>query len=337
MSSATSLTVILPTYNGARFLRPQVESILSQTRQDFELLVVDDGSADETVSIVDDYARRDRRVRRIPSRGNLGQRARLRQLVEAATTQYVAFADQDDLWHPERNALLLDAIGGRALAFGRSQLMDDASRDLGGSILEELGVDAHRAGPLRSLFNPLVSAHAALARREWIDVAAFSGWTPFDWRLGVEALLSDGLAYVDDAIVHHRIHGANQSNGGVVRARKRLSLYQLRESTSFVRFDRLSFLLLADQLGRSTALSSDARRAFHRAADACRYTWYQPLSFRPGGGGRLERDLRASLDRFAGSAEDLVYFHKRVRSLTRPQIAPVNIAGAVSRYFGRRP
>lgn len=331
------LTVVLPTYNGARFLQPQIESILAQTRPDFRLLVVDDGSTDESASIIDDYARRDRRVRRLASSGNAGQRGRLRQLVQATSTEHVAFADQDDLWRPDRNALLLDAIGDRAIAFGRSQLMDGEGRDLGRSILEELGIDPRRAGPLRSLFRPLVSAHAAIVRRSWLDVAVLTGPTAFDWRLGVEALLSTGLVYVDEAVVHHRVHGDNQTNGDLARPRRLLSGYRLRESTGFVRFDRFCFFLLSDQLSRSTALPIEVRRAFNEASDACRRAWYQPLDFKMGGGRRLERRLRTLLDGFAGSEDELTYFRKRVRSMTRSQMAPVNMAGAVARYFGGRP
>lgn len=331
----TSLTVIMPTYNGGKFLRPQIDSILSQSDPDFELLVIDDGSTDDTVSIVEDYARRDRRVRRLPSTSNTGQRLRLRQLVSAATTDFIAFADQDDVWDVNRNARLLAAIGDRAVAFGRSQLIDAEGTDLGRSILEALDIDPPRIGPLTGLFRPLVSAHAAVVRRDWLNIGVFFQTRPFDQVIGLEAMLSLGLKYVDDAVVRHRIHGGNQMNGEVVRSGpgRIFSRIRLRSSTSFLAADRLYFFQMLEALSLSEALSSTKRASFKRATDACRYAWYQLLDFRSGKGRRLELELKMYLAEFAAAPDDLLYFTNKVRLLTRPQFSPINLAEGSRRYI----
>lgn len=334
-----TLSVIMPTYNGSRFLGPQIDSILAQTDPDFELIAIDDGSTDDTVAILDDYARRDARVRRLPSTGNAGQRRRLIELVLAAAGEFVAFADQDDIWHPERNARLLHAIGDRAVAFGRSQLIDADGRDLGQSILDALDFDPTKPEVLSLLFHPLVSAHGAIVRRSWLDIGVFSGPNPFDHVFGLEALLSTGLAYDDDAVVFHRMHDANQMNGGTLNKIpvKLFSRHRLRTSTSFVRSSRLYFFQMLDQLSRSAAIDADVRRDFKQALDACRYAWYQPLSFGLGTGRRLERDLHRLLGHYAASSDDLAYFTRRIRSITRAQASPVNIAGAFAQYRGGLP
>lgn len=331
------LTIIMPTYDGERFLRPQIESILAQTRGDFELLAMDDGSTDGTVAILDEYARRDRRMRRLPSSGNLGQRGRLRQLAQAATTEFLAIADQDDLWHPERNARLLDAIGDRAMAFGRSQLIDGEGRDLGRSILQSLGLRPD-AGPLEALFQPLVSAHAAIMRRDRIDPATFHGWLEFDRAIGLEALFSTGLTYVDDAVVLHRIHGGNQHNAaaGEENSRPRLvSRQRARLSLRFIGSDRLNFYLTMEQLGRSAALPREMSRMFGELAGVCHNAWYYPKDRTSARDRWLENRLLHRLGPFAAGDEDLAAFRRQVASLTRPQLGLTNLKGAVVRYFER--
>ncbi len=331
----TKLTVIMPTYNGARFIRQQIDSILAQTVADFELLVMDDGSTDDTVAIVTDYEARDPRVRLLPSMGNRGQRRRLYDLTGAVDTEFLAIADQDDIWHPERNAMLLDAIGDSAVAYGRSQLIDGEGEDIGQTILETFNIDPLTAGPLTSLFQPLVSAHAAVIRTDWLSRAAFSAIAPFDHLIGLEAQLSTGLIYVPDATIYHRIHGGNQMNRIVDRSKRWVSPFKLRASTSFLRTDRLEFFLMLTQVSRSVALSPETTKTFWRAADACRYAWYQLLTWHPFKGRRLQADLHALLDRYAASPADLAYFSYRVASMTRPQFGPSNVALGAQLYMER--
>lgn len=329
------LSIILPTYNGGRFLPEQLESILAQSRADFELLVMDDGSTDGSATVVDEYARRDRRVRRLPSSGNLGQRRRLHQLIDAASTEFLAFADQDDVWHPERNARLLNAIGDRAVVFGRSQLMDAQGSDLGRSILEQFQLKLD-AGPLASLFQPLVSAHAAIVRRPWIDIATLYGSIQFDRAIGLNAHYSTGLSYVDDAVVFHRIHEANQSNGSALASRVRrglVSRYRARLSLSFVGAARHAFFSTLEHLARSAALPLETSRKFKRLTSACYNAWYYPHDRSTARGSWLERHLRDQLATYAASDTDLAVFTREVRSLTRSQYGFTNLREATKRYF----
>src|SRR5688500_13988223 len=101
-----AISILLPTYNGADFLREQLDSILGQTLADFELLIVDDGSTDATPAIVGEFARRDGRLRILPSEGNRGQKRRLAELLGAARAPLIAIADQDDIWDSQKLELL---------------------------------------------------------------------------------------------------------------------------------------------------------------------------------------------------------------------------------------
>ena len=100
--SSPHVTVLMPVYNGERFLRAALESVLGQTYRDLELLVVDDASTDQTRAIVDSFD--DARLRVLANPRNLGLPRSLNRGLACARGTYVARHDADDLSHPERLA-----------------------------------------------------------------------------------------------------------------------------------------------------------------------------------------------------------------------------------------
>ena len=94
------VSVIMPVYNGEKYLRAAIDSILGQTFTDFELLVINDGSEDKTVSIVESY--QDKRIRLIHNEGNLRIVATLNIGLDLARGEYVARMDCDDISMPTR-------------------------------------------------------------------------------------------------------------------------------------------------------------------------------------------------------------------------------------------
>ena len=97
------VSVVVPCFNGERFLARTIESVLSQTYRELEIIVVDDRSTDGSVALVRRYAERDERVRLIERDRNAGAPAAPRNTgVRAARGNWIAFLDADDVWHPEK-------------------------------------------------------------------------------------------------------------------------------------------------------------------------------------------------------------------------------------------
>ena len=97
------ISIILPTYNGARTLSRAIESVIAQTYSSWELLVIDDGSADATAEIAEGYVARDGRVRSLRNDTNLGIQKTLNRGLSEAKGKYVARIDDDDAWiDPEK-------------------------------------------------------------------------------------------------------------------------------------------------------------------------------------------------------------------------------------------
>lgn len=100
------ITVIIPAYNNASYLTRCLDSCLSQTLKEIEILVVDDGSSDGTPGLLEDYRKKDLRIHVIRTRNN-GVVAARKQGVTAATGQYLFFLDSDDELLPDALSLLL--------------------------------------------------------------------------------------------------------------------------------------------------------------------------------------------------------------------------------------
>src|SRR5262245_30105817 len=98
---AEQLSVMMPVYNGARYVAAAIESVLRQTFAAFEFLILDDGSTDGTAAILKRYAEQDSRIRLFP-RPRQGQIASRNELLRLARNKIVACADADDTCLPER-------------------------------------------------------------------------------------------------------------------------------------------------------------------------------------------------------------------------------------------
>lgn len=105
------LSVIVPVYNAGAFLVPLINSILSQTYSNLELLLVDDGSTDGSAGICDYYASQDPRVR-VFHKPNGGQSESRNVGLDKATGDLIAFADHDDILHPRMYETLAEALEG---------------------------------------------------------------------------------------------------------------------------------------------------------------------------------------------------------------------------------
>ncbi|MDP1643937.1 MAG: glycosyltransferase family 2 protein [Thiobacillus sp.] len=124
MSTSPLVSVCVPTYNGAQYLRVCLDSILSQTLTDFEVLIVDDCSTDETLVIATEYAQRDKRIRFVKNERNLGLVGNWNRCVELAEGEWIKFVFQDDLIAPHCVESLMQAVQpGDAFVFCRRDFL----------------------------------------------------------------------------------------------------------------------------------------------------------------------------------------------------------------------
>jgi teichuronic acid biosynthesis len=96
------VSIITPTYNCGRFIAETIESVLAQSYQDWELIISDDCSTDDTVEVIRPYLERDARIRYICNERNSGAAVTRNAALREAKGRWIAFLDSDDLWRPAK-------------------------------------------------------------------------------------------------------------------------------------------------------------------------------------------------------------------------------------------
>jgi glycosyltransferase involved in cell wall biosynthesis len=338
MADVPPISILLPTFNGASFLREQLDSILVQTWSDFELVAIDDDSSDVTPAILAEYAGRDHRIRVLPSTGNRGQNLRLLECFRAARGPLIAISDQDDVWHPAKLARLHQELGPHNLAFGRSELIDAGGTALGVSLSD---LPSHTPAPgdrLNLLFRSQVSGHGLIARRDMIGESAFQRFQPFDWLISLVSIFSEGgMVYVDDAIVRHRIHDSNQMNREIVGDRldlRRLTPGRLYAQLVATRRSRLNLVERLEHVAYSEAVPESTRKALGSAAWLCRSAWFDPGASWGLNDARLAERLLGLLEPLAGSEGDLIVAREQISALTRAQLHPLTLLRSARSFAG---
>ena len=96
------VSIIIPVYNAEKFIGKTIESVLNQTYKNWEMLIFNDKSKDDSLKIIKKYSEKDERIKVIDSKENVGVVAARNKLIEIATGEFIAFLDADDYWREQK-------------------------------------------------------------------------------------------------------------------------------------------------------------------------------------------------------------------------------------------
>lgn len=205
--SSPLVSVVVPCYNAARFVAETVQSVLGQTLRDLELIVVDDGSRDDSAVVVRRQA--DPRLRYV-HQANAGVSAARNTGIAAAAGTYVAFLDADDTYLPgnlERKVAYLGARPAVPLVYSSEIVFDsDSGREVertsgkGGRLLNEL---------LEMRPGMIYSPSSVVVRRDVLE--RIGGFDPklstsADWDLWIRLAVEGEFGYIEEPLVRYRRH-----------------------------------------------------------------------------------------------------------------------------------
>lgn len=127
------VSVITPLYNCSKYLEQTIQSVLSQTFQNWEMIMVDDCSTDNSVEVIQSFVEQDSRIRLIQLSENSGAAVARNTAIEAAQGRYIAFLDSDDLWLPHKLETQLQFMQDKDIAFSYSayEKADEQGQSLG--------------------------------------------------------------------------------------------------------------------------------------------------------------------------------------------------------------
>lgn len=132
----------MATYNGAKYLEEQIDSILRQTLPASEIVVCDDCSTDRTIDILNEYSKKDGRFRVFVNEKNIGFKRNFEKAVSLCQGDYIALSDQDDIWMSNHLELLMNAIDDKILSCGNAQLIDENGANIGITFWEQESFDS---------------------------------------------------------------------------------------------------------------------------------------------------------------------------------------------------
>jgi glycosyltransferase involved in cell wall biosynthesis len=209
---STKVSVCVPSYNAGRFLPAAIESVLSQTFTDFELIVSDDASDDDTVEVCTRYV--DARLKIARSEERLGQSGNWNRCLELATAPYVILLHADDELCPgylERAVAMLDSNPDVGLVHCAVEHIDEAGKSLSLQRLFERDTIDRDGVTLRRLVldGCVISPAGVMVRRSvYAQAGPFTDMIVWgvDWHMWIRISLEWPVGYVSDTLARYREH-----------------------------------------------------------------------------------------------------------------------------------
>lgn len=231
MQQQALVSIIVATYNGEKFIAAQLDSLVQQTYRNTEIIILDDGSTDNTRQILQEYASRFKNIQLIFNETNLGYIKNFEKGCALAKAEFISFCDQDDVWDRNKTTELMQALGNASLVYCDDYLVNEK--------LESLNRKHSDLKNLASFDNCLyfatdncVGGHNMIIKKEALQkMLPFPAIMPHDLWCAFNACFYGGIKYVDQPLVMWRQHENNITTSSKTNAqkleetRKRLALF----------------------------------------------------------------------------------------------------------------
>lgn len=201
------ISVVLCTYNGAKFLKEQLDSIVAQSTQPYEVIAQDDGSNDETMIILQDYAKKHPYFKVYKNEKGHGINNNFFSAIYRATGNFIAISDQDDIWLPNKLEIMTDSIGNNLMCVGRSVPFYNEGD-------KKVSIHYDKRKPNCNIIRMLYASmpgHCTLFRKELLsylpanlEASPIYAHTWYDVILGQTAAALDRIILIDKVVVKQR-------------------------------------------------------------------------------------------------------------------------------------
>jgi glycosyltransferase involved in cell wall biosynthesis len=228
------VSIVMPAYNSERFIADSIDSVLRQTYGKWELIVADDKSFDGTCSVVEQFTRRDPRIKLLTLHENNGPASARNAAIEAAGGRYIAFLDSDDLWPPDklREQITFMAGTGCSLSYTSYIKIDEQGNYIGraieapGRVDYEMMLLSNHIGCLTAVYDAAVLGKyymPCVPRKE-------------DYVLWLKILKKIKYAYgLKKCLAMHRIRRKSDSSNKIDTAIQQWKVYRDIEKISLIR------------------------------------------------------------------------------------------------------
>lgn len=218
------ISIALATFNGEKYLGEQLDSILSQTFQDFEVVVCDDCSTDATFDILKEYESLDSRIKVYRNIRNVGFKSNFENAITLCKGDFIALCDQDDIWLPNHLEVLYQAIENNAIVCGNSEIIDENGNSQNLTLKSNMRFDRINFPNDERLYRLLYFSSPYQGSAMLIKKSFFKEALPIpfyakshDAWFAFAAFFNGGIKYLDDIVLRYRRHSNNVT--GISRKR----------------------------------------------------------------------------------------------------------------------
>ena len=219
MEKSTEVDILLATYNGEKYIKCQLDSILNQTYTNIRILINDDASTDRTAEILKEYEKKDKRIQVQYNEKNLGYIKNFENLLKRVESKFFMLSDQDDFWKPEKVEKSLNKIinENADLVFTDLEAVDENLNTITPSVVRfrnlKKNIDKHNDYKLVFLQNSGVTGCTIITRKDLINkYLPIPTKEPMvhDWWMALLLGQNGKLCFLDEATIKYRQHGNNQ-------------------------------------------------------------------------------------------------------------------------------
>ncbi len=212
------ISIAMATYNGEEYLRLQLDSILNQTYKNIEIVICDDCSTDGTLKILNEYEKKYLNIHVYKNEANLGFVKNFEKAISLCNGEYVALADQDDIWLPEKLEVLYNSIEKYSVICSSYKIIDDKNNIISENHSHRIDtrkkIVKNRLDKFKTLlFTNFVTGCTILMKRDFINkIFPLPTNCYHDWWIGLIASYYKELKYIDIPLILYRHHDNNETS-----------------------------------------------------------------------------------------------------------------------------
>ncbi len=253
------ISVVLASYNGSKFIKGQLDSILNQTYKAFEIICVDDCSTYDTYKILEEYKYKYPDILKVYKNDkNIGSRATFSKAIKYTNGEYVALSDQDDWWYPEKLEILYNNIKNNpniAFVYSNAHLVDENLSIIKENIIKQNNTLINGKNFLNIIIDNSVMGCTMLLNSNFAKKCLplpFVG-LHHDWYFALMACNYNlEVKFIDIPLIKYRLHSSNLVNSkkakGSIITKTKNRIQRLYEEIVNIDFNKIENSLLLDLL-----------------------------------------------------------------------------------------
>lgn len=241
------VTVIMPVWNRAAIMAESIESVRAQTFKNWELILIDDGSVDDSLAVARRYAALDPRIRVIALEQNQGIARARNAGIDVARGEYIAFLDSDDLWKPQKLERQLQFMRSKNIKFSFTRFEKGVvGEDI---FIEQFNFPASVSYE-EALVKNYISPITVMLHKSLLEDVRFENIIPEDWSLWLRLLESkvDRAYLLDENLLTIRVSENSVSRNKLLQARRVWNMYRTSRQFGVLRTAYYFFFWSEDTL-----------------------------------------------------------------------------------------